>query len=144
MLLLIHKWETIMKTAKLLLLSAVATTSFAASGTPYTFVAGDNSVETKICIAAVQNDVDNYKNTVKLIPVTRQRVNIHEIVANKLSCNDQDIFRFAQQFSANNTTAYISQFLDKRVLITREVSSLSSTPAPLKMGKNKTIIVTAN
>jgi len=97
------------------------------------FDAGDDRIETQICIAAAENNLGKYKRTVEKLS---KRRNIHSIVANKLSCNNESIADFAYTFNADKTANFLANYSKHKITIKREVSSKQST--------NRKILVTAD
>ena len=88
------------------------------------FIAGDKSLETAICVAAVNNNVYKYKSSVGKISNFQPLPNHNQkIVANRLKCNDQNIASFARYYGATETAKYISRFLIRRVQVSRDVAA---------------------
>jgi len=98
-----------------------------------TFEAGDNRIETQMCVAAAENKLGKYK---RMVDSFSSRKNIHSIIANKLTCNSQPIANFAYSYNADKTAEFLSNFSKHRITIKREVSSMQSS--------NRKIIVTAD
>ena len=84
----------------------------------YQFIAVDNSVDTKMCLAAVTN---NKKALKRLMYKTHFEVpkfnRIHygvRIVARKLLCNDLIIANFAYKYQAADTLAYLDRYTSRK------------------------------
>lgn len=69
-----------------------------------TFIAGDNSKATKLCVAAVSNDVLKTEKYVKSLSWQqtgmRKKTNF---VLGDVSCNDTDLIKFTAQYNADET-----------------------------------------
>ena len=131
-----------MKFVKFGLLSVAAALSFSANAGDFLFKAGDQTTETKICIAAAENNLKQYRDTVKKLSVqTPMRVKNNIAVANGLKCNQDDIAVFARKYGANDTAAHISRYLTRNVSIRRDVVEVNM---PEKATLPQVIVVTAN
>jgi|GEM_PF-2796489 len=127
-----------MKFVKIGLLSVMASVSVAATASQTKFVAGDDSIETQICISAAQNELRQYrKNVAKISTKTPMQSRNHVIVANTLQCNDQKVVNFARSYGANRTADYIARHLKPSVSVIRDVAVVEKQDA-------KVIVVTAN
>lgn len=83
----------------------------------YKFVATDNSIYTKMCVLAGNNDQKALKKM-----LIRHRDSVRSI-ANSLFCNDMYLANFAQNYNANLTFDYLKKHtfkhnLDKASTIT--------------------------
>jgi hypothetical protein len=131
-----------MKNLKSITLAIVATVALPLSATQYVFVPGDNSLGTKICIAAAENNLPKYKRQVRLTSV--KKVPDYRIIANTLTCNDQNLARFAMQYQANKTAAFINRYSEHEVIIRREVSDASNVLESVVEDDDKIVYVTVN
>jgi len=128
-----------MNNVKTLLLAACVTTALPLSAAQYVFVAGNDSMETKLCIAAAENNLKKYKKTARAFSLNKS---VHQVVANKLSCNDQNLASFAWKYGAADTAGFIGRYTESGVIIRREISDASkSTNSALD---DQTIYVTVN
>ncbi|MBV1911670.1 MAG: DUF3718 domain-containing protein [Kangiellaceae bacterium] len=116
-----------MKKVTYLLLSTLAAATLPLSAAQYVFIAGDDSVETRLCIAAAENKVMKFKNTARLVSSSKS---INRKIARKLKCNDQTIADFAYQYDAYRTVKYLDRYLDHDVQIRREISEAKKTNIP--------------
>lgn len=127
------------------LIFIASTLTLAANASETKFVAGDKTLETQICVAAVQNNILKYRQSVRKIsnfqPLPRHN---HKIIANRLTCNDQNIASFARSFGAEDTARYISRYLIRRVDVSRDLAISRSDEDSLNQKEPETIIVTAN
>lgn len=88
--------------------SVILTVSFASSTTAqtYKFVALDNSMETKFCVNAGNNDLKALKMSLhSLGSHTDRRFNI-----NSISCNDISAAKFAFKYNAGDTMKYLNKY----------------------------------
>jgi hypothetical protein len=82
--------------------------TFSANATTYQFVGSDNSIETKICLAAVTNDK---QVLLRKIRMTGKKV---RIIASYLMCNDQIVANFAYKYGAQVTATYLDRYTPKK------------------------------
>jgi len=111
--------ENDMKNAKILILAIAATAALPLSAAEKKFVATDDSIETKICIAAAKNNLRQYKRTVDSLS---HRKSIQRKVANKLLCNDENVYGFAKRYQADKVAGYLSRYVKHEVTVKRELS----------------------
>ena len=128
-----------MKLLKLGVLAVgLAGTSTAMAG-GHEFIAGDKSKETAICIAAASNNVRVYKSLVENFRSSSLvKVRDHQLFANKLTCNEVNVAKFARQFGANDSARFITKYLDQNILIRQDVANTKPFTAP------KTVLITAD
>ena len=74
------------------------------SAQQYRFVAGDNSIETKVCVLLGSNEIAKLKTTIRI-----KQLNKHHI-ANSYRCNDLALSKFAYKYHAADTFKYINRF----------------------------------
>ena len=110
-----------MNKLKSLLITTIAATALPLSAANYVFVAESDTLETRLCIAAAENNLKKYKNTAKLL--SRSSI-IHKTLAQDLTCNDQGVANFAYQYDANKTLKFIDRFAEHDIEIRREISQL--------------------
>lgn len=130
-----------MKNTYKLALATLVFTAVPASAAQYVFVSGNNSAETKICIAAAKGNVHRYKISAKSLS---NRANVQQLIANKLTCNEQHIAEFARQYGAVKTANYISRYAKHGIIIKREISEVSGVSKPIASIDNEIIYVTVN
>jgi hypothetical protein len=85
-------------------LSAVASTH----ALTYKFVANSNTVETKLCVLAGNNEKSKLKH------VMNQYSKSNRYIANSIKCNDMAIGRFASRYEAGDTSNYLNKFISPR------------------------------
>lgn len=129
-----------MKNLKKLLLATAATVALPLSAAQYVFVPGNGSLETKICIAAAENNLAKYKHKVRLL--STQKAPTYRVVANNLRCNEKSLAKFAMTYDAEKTAAFINRFADHEVIIRREISATSESSK--SAADNEIIYVTVN
>ena len=102
------KGINIMKTLKLI--SAIIAMGFTVSSNAnnYQFVAADNSIETKICVAAVTNNKQALKRKIRMSGIRVRSI------ARSLMCNDQIVANFAYMYNASETFAYLDRYTPKK------------------------------
>ena len=96
----------------LLVLSSVFINPHAlASDSNVTFQAGDNSLATKICVAAAQNDLKSTKKQIDLIlPGTNISKNGKtKLMTRNNRCNGMNIVAFTAKYQANDTFEYLNK-----------------------------------
>ena len=99
-----------MKHLKLLILLPILLfCSINTYATEYQFVAGDRSLETKMCIAAVTNNVKKLKRLIAF----ETYYGVKDI-ARAVFCNDLIIANFAYEYQANDTLAYLDRYTPKK------------------------------
>ena len=93
-------------------LSAVAFNATAAK--KYVFVAMDNSLATKTCVAAGNDDKRQLKKHIrKFIIQSGNNKPVREI-ANSLYCNNMFVANFAKKYNAFNTHSYLNRYTKAR------------------------------
>jgi len=98
--------------------------------TNYVFIAGNNNLDTKLCIAASQDNLSKYKRIARALSPNRleHRMLSHKIhthLAANLQCNNQSVLAFARQYDADRTSSFLTRYSEHEVLINREISQLS-------------------
>lgn len=126
-----------MKNIKTLLVAIAAAAALPLSAANYVFIAGNDTTETKLCIAAAEDNLKRYKKTARALSMKKS---IHRTLAEKLDCNDQSVLAFAQEYDAHSTAGFISRYSKEQVIIKREVSEV----AKASIDDGKTIYVTVN
>ncbi|WP_281556811.1 DUF3718 domain-containing protein [Thalassomonas sp. RHCl1] len=100
-----------MKSVITVLLTAATAFAFSANAATYKFVAANNLPGTQICVSAAKNDLIGYKDMAKRYGVR------HKYIANNLTCNGEEIARFAAAYGATRTADYINRFHKGKVSI---------------------------
>jgi hypothetical protein len=92
------------------LISAIVAAGFTLSSNAanYQFEGVDNSIETKICIAAVTNDKKSLKRKIR---ISGARV---RTIARGLMCNEQIVANFAYKYNALETFGYLDRYTPKK------------------------------
>ena len=98
----------------------------------YQFVAADNSPETKLCVSAVNNDLDSVKGRLF-------RMGMGEAVRrniNRITCNDMSVAKFAHKYRAEDTFVYLNNrsALGNRAkpsVTINDIASTESTDKPI-------------
>jgi len=129
-----------MKSLKTLLFAVVAIVALPVSAAQYVFVPGNDSLETKICIAAAENNLMRYKHKVRLL--STKKTPTYRVVANTLRCNDTSLAKFALKYDADKTAAFIGRYVDHEVIIRREISAASESSE--SVADDEIIYVTVN
>jgi hypothetical protein len=100
------------------LISAVVVLAFTGSSNAavnYQFVAADNSIDTKICLAAVTNDMNKLRLNIMRSSASARGVHSGaRTVARTLMCNDQIVANFAYQYHASKTFEYLDLYTPKK------------------------------
>ncbi|GAA0858369.1 hypothetical protein [Aliiglaciecola litoralis] len=87
-------------------------TSISTYAAEYEFIAGDSSIETKTCIAAVTNDTEAMISNLKMLGRRGTSLSYRSFV-NSFWCNDQYIGNFAKTYHAENSLAYLDKYTNK-------------------------------
>jgi len=122
-----------MKTLKLISVIVAAGFTMSSNANHYQFVAGDNSIETKICVAAVTNDKHALKRKIR-----RSGDHVRSIARN-LMCNDQIIANFAYMYNASETFAYLDRYTPKKYKTNRPSVTIQDITA--KHGKTTVVLI---
>lgn len=75
---------------------SLTTANVATAGNSRTYVANDDSIESKICVAAATGSKLNLNSKVKDLSTTKLMSTKYQIVANNLNCNGINIVDFAE------------------------------------------------
>jgi len=75
---------------------SLTTANVATAGNSRTYVANDDSIESKICVAAATGSKLNLNSKVKDLSTTKLMSTKYQIVANNLNCNGINIVHFAE------------------------------------------------
>jgi hypothetical protein len=104
------------------------------------FIAGDNSIGTKLCIHAAENNLKAYKRTIKIL-VTNSSSATNRKVSNAITCNNMSIVSFARKFGADLTTKHMHRYLinKKGTVVIKDLALKNSIE-----NSNKIIVITAS
>ncbi|WOH37237.1 DUF3718 domain-containing protein [Thalassotalea fonticola] len=101
-----------MKFTKLSIIALLIGISPATFASQYKFVASDDHPLTKVCVAAVQDNLLRYTRTVKNNGFT------YQVIANHLKCNEQNIADFAYSYNSLRTAKFINAYKKNPVSFT--------------------------
>ncbi len=126
--------STSIKTGLMTLLLA-ATQQSVASET--NFIAKDNTIETRLCIAAASDDSSTLKSLIRHSYKRHTRE-----IANNFNCNGVSLARFAYDFDAKNTFEYLNRYSHssnrvKQSVIIKDLAANKTKKMP------KTVVVSA-
>lgn len=93
-----------------LLFASSAACSIASAHENVSFDPGDKSYETKICIAAAENNLLKYKRAIDSLSPRKNRAVLNRVVAEKLKCNGMSVGEFALTNRADKTAQYIAYY----------------------------------
>jgi hypothetical protein len=112
--------------------------SLPANASNYRFIAGDNSVDTQICLSAAMNNKYRMKRYIAWSK------NTAKAIANNLVCNDLNIIDFAYKYQAVKTFAHLNRYRSAqyKVSITDIVATNNDSLSP-ESGLTR-IVVTAS
>lgn len=113
------------KTKLLLVALALTTANLASAGTSQSYVTQDDSIESKICIAAATASKLHMNRVVKQIAPTKSMHSKYQLVANELSCNGMNIADFAAQAGNIKMANKLKSYRTKNVEIL-DIASTSS------------------
>ncbi|MDN3652789.1 DUF3718 domain-containing protein [Thalassotalea ponticola] len=110
------------------------------------FVAGDDSLATKLCVSAVTDNLKATKSQIKRLyrDISAQsQVQTHLAIQN-ISCNDATLVEFTAQYDANDTFRYLNNKARSKYRID-DVDIIDLTHASDRASdRGVTIVVTAN
>ncbi|MDG1732620.1 MAG: hypothetical protein P8H39_06545 [Thalassotalea sp.] len=121
------------KYLQLLVLSSVFINSHAlASDSNVTFQAGDNSLATKICVAAAQNDLSTTMKRIDLVlPGSKVSDNKKaKLVTRNNRCNGMNIVAFTAKYQANDTFDYLNKRSVKKYQMNTQITDLAHIKVP--------------
>ncbi len=112
-------------------LSAVAFNAAAAK--KYIFVAMDNSLATKTCVAAGNDDKRQLKKHIRKFTIQTGKNRPVREVANSLYCNNMFVASFAKKYNAFNTHAYLNRYTkaknrDKTHTYIKDITARNNQP----------------
>ncbi len=119
----------ISKVKVLLVALALTTANLASAGDSLTYVASDNSIESKLCVAAATASKTRVNTIVKQVSSTKLTRKNYTLVANELSCNGINIADFAAQAGniavANKLKSYRTKNVEIRDIASTFTGSVS-------------------
>ncbi|TWX71365.1 DUF3718 domain-containing protein [Colwellia sp. C1TZA3] len=80
----------------------------------YKFVAKNNSIKTKICIAVAEDNKPALKSGIRTKGSAVSTSVLSRIVANSLTCNDLLVTAFAIKYNALETYRYLNRYTSKK------------------------------
>jgi hypothetical protein len=113
------------KTKLLLVALALTTANLATAGNSESYVTQDESIESKICVAAATASKLHMNRVVKQIAPTKSMHSKYEMVANELSCNGMNIADFAAQAGNIKMANKLKSYRTKNVKI-RDIAATYS------------------
>ncbi|MFT7201038.1 MAG: hypothetical protein ACI9UD_002704 [Glaciecola sp.] len=113
--------------------------SISTYATEYEFVAMDSSKETKLCVAAVTNDMKKLR---RLISHNYGMRDIGRTVAKTVLCNDVIIANFAYEYQANDTVDYLDRYTPRKYKKMR--TSITIKDITAKVNEKPTVIMIAS
>jgi hypothetical protein len=128
-----------MKKFKYLLLATIAASALPISAAQYKFIPANDRVETKICIAAAENNLAKFKSQAMALS---RNVGVYRTIAKKLTCNDKTIADFAYQYDANKTLKFLDRFSQHSVDIRREISEHRKLQQANENDKQRIVYIT--
>jgi hypothetical protein len=119
----------ISKVKSLLVAAALTTTSLASAKDSRTYHANENSIESKLCVAAASALRPHFNVMVDKISPSKFRNKKYRLVANKLHCNGMNVADFAAQAGnidvANKLQSYRNSNLEIRDIVASYKGSVS-------------------
>lgn len=113
--------------------------SISTYATEYEFVAMDGSKETKMCVAAVTNDMKKLR---RLISHNYGIRDVGRTVAKTVFCNDVIIANFAYEYQANDTVDYLDRYTPRKYKRMR--TSITIKDITAKVNEKPTVIMIAS
>ncbi|WNC68936.1 hypothetical protein RI845_01985 [Thalassotalea nanhaiensis] len=113
-----------------------------------TFEAGDNTIATKLCVAAVSNDL---KKTKLYISRLGMMAGIHtgmygrtSFASDDILCNDTDLVKFTAQYNAKDTFEFINKRALKKYRLDAEEIKIIDLARQQRMNNSpKVILITS-
>jgi hypothetical protein len=115
----------ITKTKLLLIALALTTANLASAGIKQTYVAQNDSIESKICVAAATGSKVRMNSAVKQLSSSQHMHTKYELVANKISCNGINVADFAAQAGNVEVANKLKSYRTKNVEI-RDIAAISN------------------
>ena len=81
------------------------------------YVAGDDSIESEMCVSAATDSVNKFRRTVTLNLPMRSPIASMRLISNKLNCNGDNIETFAQLTQNDAVAQYLGRFKKGNVKI---------------------------
>lgn len=116
----------ISKTKLLLIAVSLTSANIAAAGTNKAYVAQNDSIETKICVAAATGSKMHMNRVVNQLSSSKLINTKYELVANELSCNGVNVAEFAAQAGNYDVSKKLMSYRTKNVKV-RDIASTSSS-----------------
>ena len=113
-----------------LVLTNIALFATAQDSTKYVFKGTDNSLDTRLCVAAGSNNLRSLKKA------SRRDVYGIKDITRHLKCNDLDITNFAATYDAYDTTSYLSKMAPKKYKVDLDqvqITDLARNSSPQKI-----------
>ena len=107
----------ISKTKLLLVAIALTTANLATAGIGKSYVAQDNSIESKICVVAATGSKARLNSAVDQISSTKMMHQKYTLLANKLSCNGMNVADFAAEAGNVKVASMLKSYRTKNVKI---------------------------
>lgn len=113
-----------------------------------TFEAGDNTTATKLCVAAVSNDLPNTKLYISrlalLAGVNAGMYAKTKFATDDILCNDTNLVQFTAQYNATDTFEFINKRAEKKYrLSTDEVKVIDLARKNAPVSAPKIIVITS-
>ena len=132
-----------MKIFKPVCLIVASSFAFSASASEYNFVAADNTIGTKLCMSAVENNVKHLRKYANKLERNTKVVNQKiRIVARNQNCNGENIVHFASKYGAKDTTKLMAKYLTPSVTVKEEIAQ--NLEAAQQRNESKTIVISGS
>ncbi|TKB47702.1 DUF3718 domain-containing protein [Thalassotalea mangrovi] len=123
----------------LVLAAGMAVVSLSGQAVEYEFVAADNSVATKTCVAAASDNLSDLKKAVR-----RSFDGNTKLMSLSIACNDQDINSFAHTYGAVDTGEYLNRRVPKAFKVEDDVQIIDiSAYQPSDISKKVVVYVSS-
>jgi len=127
-----------MKAFNLMVAIVILFCSSNVNATNYKFVAVDNSSSTKLCMAAVTNNMKSLRYQIRHIRQPHQQI---RDIANTVQCNNQIIANIAKTYNALDTFAYLNRFTASKYKKQQTSVTIQDLAAVKSIDKKKKTVV---
>ncbi|WNC67939.1 DUF3718 domain-containing protein [Thalassotalea nanhaiensis] len=106
----------------------------------FKFIASDNKITTKICMAAVTDNTKVMISKLRMLSRRGSALSFRTFV-NSMQCNNQYIGNFAKTYDAQNTSDYLDRYTNKWNKNRQTKVTMKDLANERRKDKDKTIVV---
>lgn len=120
-------------------LIALACCSVQAQATEYRFIADDHSTTTRLCVATAEDDLDGVRQLLRKLHQTSHYQ--YRTIVNAIRCNGEVPAKFARDFGATETFAYLYRLTAKKHRNLVPYTSAEEVAAAQQSDNDDTVVV---